>query len=45
MAQRYEDLNGEGQSKFYLQYFFPLFLWEKWEESVLQDEEKLATVN
>ena len=25
MAQRYEDLNGEGQSKFYLQYFFPPF--------------------
>ncbi|WP_100934140.1 polyribonucleotide nucleotidyltransferase [Candidatus Chlamydia corallus] len=25
MAQRYEDLNGEGLSKFYLQYFFPPF--------------------
>lgn len=25
MAQRYEDLNGEGSQKFYLQYFFPPF--------------------
>lgn len=25
MAQRYEDLNGEGISRFYLQYFFPPF--------------------
>ncbi|EPP39076.1 polyribonucleotide nucleotidyltransferase, partial [Chlamydia psittaci 84-8471/1] len=25
MAQRYEDLNGEGLAKFYLQYFFPPF--------------------
>lgn len=25
MAQRYEDLDGEGLSKFYLQYFFPPF--------------------
>ncbi|ANH78788.1 polyribonucleotide nucleotidyltransferase [Candidatus Chlamydia sanziniae] len=25
MAQRYEDLNGEGLSRFYLQYFFPPF--------------------
>ncbi|EPP34666.1 polyribonucleotide nucleotidyltransferase [Chlamydia ibidis] len=25
MAQRYEDLNGEGTSRFYLQYFFPPF--------------------
>lgn len=25
MAQRYEDLNGEGSNRFYLQYFFPPF--------------------
>src|SRR5690606_7429721 len=25
MAQRYEDLNGEGSRAFYLQYFFPPF--------------------
>ncbi len=25
MAQRYEDLNGEGTNRFYLQYFFPPF--------------------
>ncbi|MFI5343218.1 MAG: polyribonucleotide nucleotidyltransferase [Chlamydiales bacterium] len=25
MGQRYEDLNGEGTSRFYLQYFFPPF--------------------
>ncbi len=26
MAQRFEDLEGEGSQRFYLQYFFPLFL-------------------
>ena len=30
MAQRFEDLEGEGSQRFYIQYFFPLSQLEKW---------------
>jgi hypothetical protein len=40
MGLRYEDLDGENSRKFYLQYFFPPFLWERWVEWALRDVER-----